>query len=397
MIKRELYLDKLRGYKDKNLIKVITGIRRCGKSTLLEMFREELIESGVELDRIISINFEDMNNSHLLDSKKLHDFITGDLEDKKTYIFLDEIQLVPEFERVLDSLYIRKNIDLYVTGSNANMLSGELATLLSGRYVEIFMLPLSILEFSEGLEEDLGNEDLYNRYLEVSSFPYALELKDDVDLIRGYLEGVFNTVILKDVVARKKVKDAMMLDSVVRFLFDSIGSIVSVKKISDTMTSMGRKISTHTVESYIQGLMESFIVYQVKRYDLKGKQHLKTHEKYYIADLGLRYLLLGRKRTDIGHILENVVYLELLRRGYEIYIGKLGQYEVDFVARTKEETIYIQVAATVRSEETYQREIRPLKAVTDSYPKYILTLDNDPRMNDEGIWIMNAVEFLMNY
>jgi predicted AAA+ superfamily ATPase len=395
VIKREIYLKKLRGYKDKKLIKVITGIRRCGKSTLLDMFRDELRESGIAHSNIISINFEDMNYNHLLEAKILHNHLLEQLVEGMNYIFLDEIQMVPEYERVLDSLYIRKNVDLYVTGSNANMLSGELATLLSGRYVEIFMLPLSLSEFSEGLDEGIINDHIYNRYLEVSSFPYALELKDDENLRRGYLEGVFNTVILKDVVTRKRIKDAMMLDSVIRFLFDSIGSIVSIKKISDTMTSMGRKISTHTVESYIQGLMESYIVYQVKRYDLKGKQHLKTHEKYYVADLGLRYLLLGRKRTDIGHILENVVYLELLRRGYEVYIGKVAQMEVDFVARTNEETIYIQVAATVRSEETYKREIKSLKAINDSYPKFILTLDNDPKMNDEGIWIMNAVEFMM--
>jgi uncharacterized protein len=395
MIKREMYLNKLRGYKDKKLIKVVTGIRRCGKSTLLEMFREELNVSDIKSDQIIAINFEDMNNSYLLDANTLHTYITKQLNDEMKYIFLDEVQLVPEFERVLDSLYIRKNVDLYVTGSNANMLSGELATLLSGRYVEIFMLPLSMREFSEGLNEELGYEDLYNRYLEVSSFPYALELKENASLIRGYLEGIFNTVILKDVVARKKVADAMMLDSVIRFLFDSIGSTVSIKKISDTMTSMGRKISTHTVESYIQGLIESFIIYQVKRYDVKGKQYLKTQEKYYVADLGLRSLLLGRKRTDVGHILENVIYLELLRRGYDIYVGKVGQMEVDFVAKTSGITMYIQVAATVRSEETYMREVRSLKEIGDSFPKYILTLDNDPKMNDEGIWIMNAMEFLL--
>lgn len=396
MIKRELYLKKLRGYTNKQLIKVITGIRRCGKSTLLEMFRDELLASGVEANCITAINFEDMSYSHLLDAESLYDYILKRLNNNMNYIFLDEVQLVRDFQRVLDSLYIRKNVDLYVTGSNANMLSGELATLLSGRYVEIFMLPLSMSEFAEGLKESLGREDLYNRYVEVSSFPYALELKDDYSLIRGYLEGVFNTVILKDVVARNKVSDAMMLDSVIRFLFDSIGSSISIKKISDTMTSIGRKISTHTVESYIQGLMDSFIIYQVKRYDLKGKQHLKTQEKYYVADVGLRYLLLGRKRTDIGHILENVVYLELLRRNYEIYIGKVGQMEIDFIARSTDETIYIQVCASVRSEETYDREVRPLKAIGDSYPKYVLTLDNDPKMNDEGIWIMNAIDFLMS-
>ena len=323
MIRRESYLKKLQGYQEKNLIKVITGIRRCGKTTLLEMFRNDLLEQGIEANQIISINFEDMNYMDLLEAKPLHDHLIERLTDKMNYLFLDEIQMVAGFERVLDSLFIRKNVDLYVTGSNAHMLSGELATLLSGRYVEIFMLPLSLMEFSEGLGEIGSKDSLYSRYLDVSSFPYALELKDDPELRRGYLEGIFNTVILKDVVARKKIADAMMLDSVIRFLFDSIGSMVSIKKISDTMTSSGRKISTHTVESYIQGLMESYVVYQVKRYDIKGKQHLKTQEKYYVADIGLRYLLLGRKRVDVGHILENIVYLELLRRGYEVYIGKV--------------------------------------------------------------------------
>lgn len=396
MVKRETYLKKLRGYKDKQLIKVITGIRRCGKSTLLEMFRDELLEQGISPDQFIAVNFEDMDNSHLLEPAALHQHIAERLSNQMTYVFLDEVQLVNGFEKVIDSLHLRKNVDLYVTGSNANMLSGELATMLSGRYIEIAMLPLGLQEFGAGTGIVDDWQKLYTRYLEESSFPYTLELDGENELIRGYLEGVFNTVILKDVVARKKVSDVMMLDSVIRFLFDSIGSTISIKKISDTMTSMGRKISSGTVESYIQGLVDSYILYQVKRYDLKGKQHLKTQEKYYVADLGLRSLVLGRQYADVGHILENIVYLELARRGYAISIGKIGAYEVDFVARSAEETLYFQVAATVRSEETLARELRSLQAIKDHHPKFILTLDPDPKSNIDGIWLMNGIEYFLS-
>lgn len=395
MIKRELYLKKLRGFRDKQLIKVVTGIRRCGKSTLLELFKEELVHDGVKSSQIISVNFEDLDNSYLLDPLVLHKFILDQVQGEMTYVFLDEVQLVPTFEKVLDSLYIRKNIDLYVTGSNANMLSGELATMLSGRYIEIAMLPLGLKEFAIGIQHSGDLIGLYQQYLATSSFPYVIELNENKDLIRDYLEGVFNTVILKDVVARKKISDVMMLDSVIRFMFDSVGSIISIKKISDTMTSMGRKISSHTVESYIQGLQESYILYQVKRYDLKGKQHLKTQEKYYIADIGLRNLLVARSRSDRGHILENVVFLELKRQGYEISIGKIGSFEVDFVAVNATETLYIQVAASIASEETFQREIRALKAIKDHFPKYILTLDPEPRSHEDGIHVMNALDFIM--
>lgn len=395
MIKRELYLKKLRGYKDKKLIKVITGIRRCGKSTMMEQFADELRSIGIVSKRIHFINFEDMNNSHLRDAKTLHTHLIQSLDEDMNYIFLDEIQQVDEFERVLDSLYIRKNVDLYVTGSNATMLSGELATLLSGRYVEIFMLPLSLKEYGEGIGSYSTRQTLYNEYITQSSFPYVLDLREDAHLVRGYLDGVYNTVVLKDVIARNKIADVMMLDSVIKFLFDTIGSPISIKKISDTMTSYGRKITSHTVESYIQGLIDSFLIYPVNRYDLKGKMHLKTHGKYYVADVSLRQLLLGNKRSDQGHILENVVYLELLRRGYKVSIGKIKDMEIDFVVDTGEEINYIQVAATVRSSETYEREIRALKAIDDSYPKYILTLDDDPKTNDKGIWIMNALEYMM--
>ncbi|HSW61453.1 MAG TPA: ATP-binding protein, partial [bacterium] len=309
MIKRDVYLEKLIGFKDHPLIKVITGIRRCGKSTLLELFREYLLENGVKNDQIISINFEDMNFSNLDDAQKLHDFVDSRLKkNAKNYVFLDEIQKVTDFQKAVDSLYIKKNVDIYITGSNAHLLSGELATLLSGRYVKIEMLPLSFKEYIEFT----GNTDISRKfadYVRYSSFPFAVYLNNDAGKVRDYLGGIYNTVILKDVVAKKKIADILMLESVVRFMFDNIGSLLSTKKIADTMTSDGRKISTHTVESYISALMDSFIIYRAKRYDVKGKQYLKTNDKYYICDIGLRSFLLGNKGGDAGYVLENVIYL----------------------------------------------------------------------------------------
>lgn len=397
MIVRETYLNKLRKYRDKKLIKVITGIRRCGKSTLMQLFQKHLTESGVETDQIIAINFEDFEYYDLLETKTLYAYLKEKISDskKKYYVFLDEIQQVNNFERIMDSLYIKDNVDLYVTGSNAKLLSGELSTLLSGRYVEIMMLPLSFKEFVSAHSQPINFKEVYNRYIQYGSLPYVLELDEDEEIIRGYLEGVFNTVVLKDIVARKKIADVMMLDSVIRFLFDAVGSIISIKKISDTLTSSGRKISSHTVESYITGLVDSFVLYPVKRYDIKGKQHLKTLEKYYIADLGLRYLQLGNRGVDLGHLLENVVYLELLRRGYDVYIGKIDAYEIDFIAVSQKETLYYQVAFTVKDKETLERELRPLRAVSDHYPKYIITLDDDIEISYDGIRVINAIDFLL--
>lgn len=397
MITREVYLNKLRRYRDKQLIKVITGIRRSGKSTLMQLFQQELLASGVAAQQIIAINFEDYDYHHLLEAKALYSDLKdkmGDLKEK-VYIFLDEIQQVHDFERILDSLYIKDQVDLYVTGSNARLLSGELSTLLSGRYVEILVLPLSFKEYQGAHRPESNPKALYNQYIQYGSLPYILDLDGDAEIIKGYLEGVFNTVILKDIVARKKIADVMMLESVIRFLFDAIGSVISIKKISDTLTSAGRKISSHTVESYINGLVESFVLYPVKRYDVKGKQHLKTLEKYYVADLGLRYLLLGSRNLDLGHILENVVYLELIRRGYSVYIGKVDTFEIDFIAVSQVETSYYQVAYTVKDSETLSRELRPLRAVNDHYPKFVLTLDDDIEVSYDGIRVMNALDFLL--
>lgn len=396
VIQRREYLDKLIAFKDKQLIKVVTGIRRCGKSTLLELYQNWLSEHGVEESQILSINFEDIDFEELTDYRKLYAYLKERLsQDKMTYIFLDEIQNVKEFPKVVDSLYIKKNVDIYITGSNAYMLSSEIATLISGRYVQIEMLPLSFKEYMESTGSMADRGVKYTEYLENSSFPYTLELKGQPDEIRDYLEGLYNTIVVKDIVNRKKITDTMMLKSVLRFVFDNIGNPLSSKKIADTMTSDGRKIDTKTVEKYLEALLESYILYQAKRYNIKGKQYLKTLEKYYVVDIGLRYMLLGSRQMDAGHILENVVYLELLRRGYDVYVGKIDAFEVDFVAQNSRGIQYYQVALSVRDKQTLERELRPLLSIRDHYPKVILTLDDDPEVQYDGIRRINARDWLL--
>ncbi|HAN09581.1 MAG TPA: ATPase [Clostridiales bacterium] len=396
MIRRDQYLNKLISFKDRDLIKIVTGIRRCGKSTLLELFREYLLDNGVDEGQIIAINFENVEYNHLLDFMELHKYVKERVQKgKKNYLFFDEIQNVPSFEKAINSLHLDKNIDIYLTGSNAYMLSGELATLLSGRYVEIEMLPLSFDEYISAVGIEGNLETKYKEYLEFGAFPYILELDKDEDAIRDYLTGIFNTIILKDVVVRKKVSDPLMLESVVKFMFGNIGNACSMKKISDTMTSDGRKITSKTVETYISGLVDSFIFYRAKRYDLKGKQLLKTNEKYYAADIGLKYFVQGRKGEDIGHILENVVYLELRRRGNKVHIGKVDQYEIDFIAEGIKGTEYYQVAASVRDRSTLERELNSLRKTGDDYPKYLITMDNDPQVSHDGIRQINIIDFLL--
>ena len=393
MVNRKEYLEKLKKLKDKQMIKVVTGVRRCGKSTLLKQFRDYLMnECGVTQEQIIFINFEDLAYEHLLDYKALYQYITERLcENKKNYIFLDEIQAVSNFQKTVDSLFIKDNVDLYITGSNAYLLSGELATLLSGRYVEISILPLSFAEYYELVG---GNKrDAWQNYFKCGGFPYAASLEED-DIRTDYLRGIYHTVLLKDIVARKKVQDVMLLESVVKFLFDNIGNIVSSKKISDSLVSNGRKTTSATIENYIEALTESFILYKTNRYDVKGKQHLKSLEKYYLVDVGLRRLLLGDRNADIGHILENIVYLELIRRGYKVAIGKIGDLEIDFIAEYNGEKIYYQVAASVLSPETFSREIAPLQKVTDNYPKFIISMD-EISINEDGIKQINIIDFLM--
>ncbi|MDR1542654.1 MAG: ATP-binding protein [Clostridiales bacterium] len=397
MMQRQEYLNSLISFRDKELIKVVTGIRRCGKSTLLELFQDYLRSQGVTDEQIISVNFEEGEYDEIETYKQLYSFVAKRLlPDKKMYIFLDEVQRVAEFQKAVDGLYVKKNCDVYITGSNAYLLSGELATLLSGRYVEIKMLPLSFKEYVSNFPENTNLERLYANYIHNSAFPYALEIPKQKDR-RQYLQGIYDTVVLKDIVARKRFPDIAMLKSVVRFMFDNIGNTCSTKNVADAMTSAGRKIAVHTVESYLSALTESFILYQIGRYDIKGKQYLKTGDKYYAVDIGLRYALLGTQKADLGHILENVVFLELIRRDYEVYIGKVRSSEVDFIAIGDEGEEYYQVAYTVidATGETLRRELAPLDAISDHNPKYLLTMDYTPLTSHNGIKQINVLDWLL--
>ena len=392
MVKRQQYLEKLKKLNDLQIIKVVTGFRRCGKSTLLTQFEEYLKECGVESSQIISINFEKIEFEHLQNYKAMYDYVVERLHpEKTTYIFLDEVQLVEDYQKAVDSLFVRDKVDLYITGSNARMLSGELATLLSGRYVEIEMLPLSFAEYYELVGGD--KRDACKRYFTNGGLPYTAYINDE-DILHDYLLGIYNTVLLKDVVERKKIQDIPLLRSVVKFLFDNIGNIVSSKKISDSLVSYGRKTTSVTVENYIESLSEAYVVYKAERYDVKGKQHLKSLEKYYAVDMGLRKLLLGQKNTDIGHILENIVYFELVRRGFEVCIGKVDDLEIDFIAEKDGDKEYYQVSASVLDPNTFEREIEPLRRVHDNYPKYIVTMD-EITSNNEGIKQINVIDFLL--
>ena len=394
-ILREEYFERLRNLKHKKLIKIVTGIRRCGKSTVLDMFKEELLSNGVEENQIIFINFEDYENKSLRNPESLYNYIKQRLTSKMNYIFLDEIQRVEDFPEVVDSLYIKDNVDLYLTGSNSSLLSSEIATLISGRYVEIKMLPFSFKEFVKATNQTENLSSAYRQYVETSSFPYVLELLQTPQEITAYLEGIYNTILVKDIIDRKKIADSNVLKSVTQFLFDNIGSELSSKKIADTLTSNGRKSDSKTIEKYVTSLEESFIVYRANRYNIKGKEYLKSLEKYYVADIGLRNFMLGKKSIDVGHILENIIYLELIRRGYSVYVGKIDDMEIDFVAQNSQGNTYIQVAASVRDENTLKRELRSLQAVKDNYPKMLLTLDDDPEADYDGIIRKNALDWLM--
>lgn len=396
MIQRPQYLNFLIEWKEQQIIKVVTGIRRCGKSTIFELFREHLLSCGVSEEQIISLNFEEAENESLCEYRALYDYVKSKmLPDKMNYIFLDEIQHVRNYEKAVDSLFVKKNADVYITGSNAYFMSGELATLLSGRYVELKMLPLSFKEYVSAFDSSINHEELYRNYVYNSSFPYTVGMNNRKN-IHIYLDGLYNTVVLNDIVARKKIADPMMLNSVIKFMFDNIGNTCSIKKIADTMTSAGRKITNHTVENYLDGITESLMMYRVGRYDIKGKDYLQLLDKYYIADVGLRYYLLGTRNVDQGHILENVVYLELLRRGYQVYVGKIGAAEVDFVAQDYDGNIeYYQVSWTVRGEDTLKRELEPLDSISDHNPKYLLTMDNDPPISYNGIRQKYVLDWLL--
>lgn len=393
MIERKEYLEKLKKWKDKDLIKVITGIRRCGKSTLFDIYIDYLKSIGIEDNHIISVNLENPDNE--FDTyKELYKYVKEQIKDKKQYyVFLDEVQKVSDFQKAVDGLYIMKNVDVYITGSNAYLLSGELATLLTGRYIEIKMYPLSFKEYLNYYKKD-ADEKMYLNYINRSSFPYALKLEEESE-IDDYLDALYNTIIVKDIGLRKKMADTTMLRTVARFMFNNIGNCLSIKKIADTLTSDGRSISVHTVESYLESLVESYVFNKVSRFDIKGKQYLQSGEKYYATDVTMRYALLGRRNIDVGHILENIVYLELIRRGYKVYIGKAGEKEIDFVAENKEGFTYFQVAYTTREKATLERELTPLQDINDHYPKYILTMDIDPIADYDGIKKVNVLDWML--
>ena len=397
LINRPVYMEQLISFREKQIIKVVTGIRRCGKSTLFDLYCEYLQNNGIQEDQIIRFNLEDPDYHDIQDYLQLYHLVSDRLNpDKMNYIFIDEVQTVPDFQKAVDGLFIKSNCDVYITGSNAYMLSGELATLLSGRYVEIRMLPLSFKEYISALEDETDLQIKYQRYIQDGSFPYILQLSRRRD-IHAYLEGIYTSIVLKDIVARHRISDAGMLDSVIRFMFDNIGNLCSATNIANTMTSYGRKISAPTVENYLSALVDSFVLYKAGRYDVKGKQYLATGTKYYLSDIGLRYYLLGSKRVDMGHILENIVYLELLRRGYEIHIGKVGSAEVDFIAIGDYGEEYYQVAYTVNDADgkTLARELAPLENIKDHNPKYLITMDFVPLTSHNGIKQINALEWLL--
>ena len=405
MVQRKEYLEKLIGWKDDDVIKVVTGIRRCGKSTLLMQYQDYLKSIGIEENQIIAVNFEELEYEELCDYKKLYAYIKDRLiADKITYIFLDEIQKVPSFEKVVDSLYVKPNIDIYITGSNAYMLSGDLATLLTGRYVEISMLPLSFSEYMQLSDKD--KESAFADYIKYGGLPFVATIDRTDDKVDTYLEGIYNTVIVKDIEDRqkrqetnpdkRKINDIPLLKTIAKYLSSVIGSPVSLRGITNYLVSSGRKISANTVSNYVNALIESFIFYPAERFDIVGKQLLQANKKYYMVDLGIRNHILPRKYYDLGFSVENIVFFELLRRGCKVTIGKYQENEVDFVAEKRGELTYIQVTADMVSESTFDREMKPLYAIQDNYEKIVLTLDKLTVGNYDGIKVVNVIDWLLN-
>lgn len=406
MVERKEYLDQLWAWKDEQQIKVVTGIRRCGKSVLLEQYQQKLLAEGVAPEQIISINFENLDYEPLKDYMELYRYLKERLcTDKMTYIFLDEVQEVPSFEKVVDSLSIKDQVDIYITGSNAYMLSSELATLLSGRYTEIKMLPFSFREYIA--QTGLPKEEAFAEFMKTGGIPYVAAMNRTDEKVDQYLEGIYNTVIVKDIEQRqlrkekegntRKITDIALLKNIARYLASVIGSPVSMKSITNYLTSSGRKISQNTVSDYVDALKESFIFYSVERFDIVGKQLLKINNKLYMVDMGIRNHILPRKRYDLGFTIENIVFLELMRKGYKINIGKYGATEVDFVVQKEGVLTYYQVTADMTAKETFEREMKPLRSIPDNYEKVVLTLDHFSLGNYDGIKIVNVIDWLLEY
>jgi hypothetical protein len=399
MIERKEYLNELKSLREKQIIKVVTGVRRCGKSTLFKLYQDYLLSTGVLPEQIISINLEDLEFEELLDYRNLYAYIKKRLyKDGYTYIFLDEIQNCKDFEKTVDSLFIKEYTDVYITGSNAYMLSGELATLLSGRYVTINMLPLSFKEYIDSnRESNKTAKELFTEYIRYGSFPYLAAIPKDEPIIESYTDGIYNSILIKDVAKREGITDISLLESIVKVIASSVGSPVSTKKISDTINSAGRKTSVNSIDSYMKALCDAYIFYKVDRFDIKGRQHLKTLGKYYIVDTGIRNLLLSSGASDIGHLIENIVYFELVRRGYKVNIGKLSEKEVDFVAKNPNGLEYYQISASVLDEATLNRELSPLESIPDHFPKFLITLDEVPKgANFNGIRHLNLIDWLLD-
>lgn len=397
MIARIDYINYLNKFKDMPLIKVISGVRRCGKSTLFLQYIEHLKSNNIDDDHIIFINFEDLEYEEYTNYKTLYNYLNKRIIDsKKYYIFLDEIQNVEKYEKTVDSLLIKGNCDIYITGSNAYMLSSELSTLLSGRYIEIKMFPLSFKEYVSYYKDVNNNyEDLFNKYINSSSYPFSINFKEE-NLLNKYLEDIYNSIIIKDISLRIKKLDISLLHRIVKFMFDSIGSILSINNIANKLTSDGYKVDNKTVSKYIEVLTESMFFYKVERYDVKGKNILSSLEKYYVVDIGIRQIKLGRNYTDLGHIIENIVYLELMRRNYNVYIGYFTNAEIDFVAIKNGETEYYQVCLSLLNEEVLKREVKSLKMINDNYPKYIISMDKvGTNYNIDGIKHINLIDWLM--
>lgn len=394
LIERDYYISKLETWRDKQMVKILTGIRRSGKSTIMKLYQQHLIRNGINRNQILHLNFEDMSVEPLLNYHKLYEYVTQHLQPEvQNYLFFDEIQAVDQFERVIDSLLLLPNVDIYITGSNAFLLSGEIATLLSGRYIEIQVLPFSLSEYQRGMNLPLNQ--LYNQYITTTSLPYTLQLTTS-EAVSDYLQNIYQTIVIKDILSRGKIQDPDLLNRILRYLSDNIGNLSSIKSITDTLTSNGRKVSTHTVDNYIDLLCASFMFYKVFRYDVKGKEHLRTGAKYYICDIGLRNWLLGLRGGDLGHILENVVFLHLFRQGKHVMVGKVGSKEIDFVCFQNGKTEYYQVALSVRDENVLVRELAPLNAIKDNYPKYLITLDPDPEISHNGIVQRYALDWLLD-
>jgi len=398
MIKRENYLSALRNLRDVNLIKVVTGIRRTGKSTLFKQFQEELTASGVKPRNIVYLNLEEMENEALLERFVLHDYILKNTNpNQKNYVFLDEIQNVPHFEKLVDSLFVKEHIDLYITGSNAYFLSSELATLLTGRYIEIKMLPFSFTEFAQNYADAKNAHTIFEDYMLYGGFPEAANMLHTPAKIKinTYLSNVYTTILEKDIMKRNKIRSKFDFENLYRFMLDSIGSLVSPNNIAETLTRNGNKINNDTVENYLSCLSDAFLLYPVQRYDIRGKKLLQTRSKFYSVDIGLLLAVLGRDtKINRGHLLENIVYLELLRRYKYVYVGKNAETEVDFVAKDEKGFLaYFQVSLTVRDEQTLKRELAPLQNTKDNYPKYLLTLDpEEPSHN--GVLQINLISWL---